>query len=86
MNDRLAMMILPAVQLHWPAVRGMIGAAIDILIHVDRLPTGKRQINEICLVQTDAGSRIILEDWYKRHQSGGLVKCENESYDRNKAL
>ena len=86
MIDRLALMILPAVQLPWPAVRGMIGAAIDILIHVDRLPTGKRQINEICLVQTDAGSRIILEDWYKRHQSGGLVKCENESYDRNKAL
>ena len=75
MMDRLALMILQAVQLPWGAVRGLISSALDIVIHLCRQTCGKRQIEEICRVGRGRDGELLLEPWFKRQTGGALFEC-----------
>ncbi|MDY5496617.1 MAG: CpaF family protein, partial [Anaerobutyricum sp.] len=45
---RLETMVLMGMDMPLAAIQGLIGSAVDILIHLGRLPEGTRKILEIC--------------------------------------
>jgi pilus assembly protein CpaF len=47
------------------AIREQIAAAIDIIIHVDRLPDGRRVVTAVSEVQGLEGETILLQEIFK---------------------
>ena len=64
--SRLETMVLMAgFDLPVKAIREQIAAAIDIIIHVDRLPDGRRVVTAVSEVQGLEGETILLQEIYK---------------------
>jgi len=64
--SRLETMVLMAgFDLPVKAIREQIAAAIDIIIHVDRLPEGRRVVTAVSEVQGLEGETILLQEIYK---------------------
>ncbi len=82
MLERLALMVLMAVQLPWSAVRGLISSALDIVIHLQRTPTGQRQVHEIYEVLSGGTEKFLLNPWYVRTKGGDLENVKNTSLDQ----
>ncbi|HEX4822652.1 MAG TPA: CpaF family protein [Acidimicrobiales bacterium] len=70
---RLETMVLMAgFELPVKAIREQIASAIDIIIHVDRLPDGRRVVTSMTEVQGLEGETILLQDIFKyRFLPGG---------------
>lgn len=47
MLDRICIMILMSSALPWEAIRRLLVAAIDLIVHLERLPDGRRIVREI---------------------------------------
>jgi pilus assembly protein CpaF len=47
------------------AIREQIASAIDIILHVDRLPDGRRVVTAMTEVQGLEGETILLQDIFK---------------------
>ena len=73
MLSRLSLMVLMAVQLPWDAIRGLIGSALHIMVHLHRTAQGKREINEICLVDHHDNREVTLLPVYCRSERGKLI-------------
>ena len=71
--SRLETMVLMAgFELPVKAIREQIASAIDIIIHVDRLPDGRRVVTAMAEVQGLEGETILLQDIFKyRFLPGG---------------
>ena len=71
--SRLETMVLMAgFELPVKAIREQIASAIDIIIHVDRLPDGRRVVTSMTEVQGLEGETILLQDIFKyRFLPGG---------------
>jgi pilus assembly protein CpaF len=78
MLDRLALMVLMAVQLPWEAIRALIASALDYVVHLQRDGTGKRAIREICAVEGIDHDRIRLLPLFRRDQKGALIHASPE--------
>ncbi|MDW7659152.1 MAG: ATPase, T2SS/T4P/T4SS family [Bacillota bacterium] len=78
MLDRLALMVLMAVQLPWEAIRALIASALDYIVHLQRSGSGKREICEICAVKGVDSDRIKLQMLFRRDQKGALVHASPE--------
>ena len=64
--SRLETMVLMAgFDLPVKAIREQIAAAIDIIIHVDRLPDGRRVVTAVSEVQGLEGETILLQEIFK---------------------
>src|SRR5438445_6546045 len=64
--SRLETMVLMAgFDLTVKAIREQIAAAIDIILHVDRLPDGRRVVTAMAEVQGLEGETILLQDIFK---------------------
>jgi pilus assembly protein CpaF len=64
--SRLETMVLMAgFDLPVKAIREQIAAAIDIIVHVDRLPDGRRVVTAVSEVQGLEGETILLQDIFK---------------------
>jgi pilus assembly protein CpaF len=64
--SRLETMVLMAgFELPVKAIREQIAAAIDIILHVDRLPDGRRVVTAMSEVQGLEGETILLQDIFK---------------------
>lgn len=73
MLDRLSLMVLMAVQLPWEAIRGLISSALEIVVHLSRSSTGKRQISEICQVMSGCADKFLLIPRFRRSEGGDLL-------------
>ena len=73
MLSRLSLMVLMAVQLPWEAIRGLIGSALHIMVHLHRTASGRREINEICLVDHRGNGDVDLISVFIRSEGGDLV-------------
>jgi pilus assembly protein CpaF len=63
---RLETMVLMAgFDLPIRAIREQIAAAIDVILHVDRMPDGKRVITSLTEIQGMEGDTILLQDVFK---------------------
>ena len=64
--SRLETMVLMAgFELPVKAIREQIASAIDIIIHVDRLPDGRRVVTAVSEVQGLEGETILLQEIFK---------------------
>lgn len=66
MLDRICLMILMNSALPWEAIRRLIVSAIDLIIHLVRLPNGKRIVQEVQRLKDYEDGRFILEPVYVR--------------------
>src|SRR5690349_19346422 len=72
--SRLETMVLMAgFELPMKAIRDQIAAALDIIVHVDRMPDGKRVVTAVTEVQGLEGDVLLLQDLfaYRRRGDGG---------------
>ncbi|MBO8128940.1 MAG: CpaF family protein [Peptococcaceae bacterium] len=75
---RLETMILFAVELPVRAIRQMICAGIDVIIHQQRLRDGRRRVTEVSLVEGMNGNDIVLAEILRYdHKADRLVVTEN---------
>ena len=80
MLDRLALMVLMAVQIPWDAINALIDSALDIIVHLNRTASGQRQVNEICQLVSSKKNRFRLEKIYQRI-GGELCHVKAETSD-----
>ena len=62
---RLETMTLMGMDMPLKAVQGLIASSVDILIHLGRLPSGKRKILEICEMKGYDGQDYILNPLFR---------------------
>ena len=74
MLARLSLMVLMAVQLPWEAIRGLIGSALNLMIHLHRTLSGKREISEICSVCSQEDGSVLLQPVFIRIKGGDLCR------------
>ena len=65
MISRLETMVLQGMELPVTAIRGQIASAIDIFIHLGRLPNGERKLLEISEVMGVEEENIKLNKLYE---------------------
>jgi pilus assembly protein CpaF len=73
MLARLALMVLMAAQLPWDAIRTLIASAVHIMIHLQRVPGGRRQISQICSVDHLGEGQVRLQPVFCRTPEGVLI-------------
>ncbi|CAN5551046.1 CpaF family protein [soil metagenome] len=75
--SRLETMVLMAgFDLPVRAIREQIAAAIDVIVHVDRLSDGRRVVTSLTELQGLEGEVILLQDIYKYRTSPGVDGAE----------
>jgi pilus assembly protein CpaF len=72
MLNRLALLLMTASQLPWEACRRMVASSIDLMIHLVRLPDGRRLVAEISSVTGFQEGSFQLH----RHYSSKLVDTD----------
>jgi pilus assembly protein CpaF len=70
MLARLETMVLMAMDLPLPAIRGQIAAAIDIIVHLGRLRDKSRKLLEICEITGIENGQIALSRLYAFRETG----------------
>lgn len=78
MITRLETLVLIENAISLQAVRRQISAAIDVIIHLDRMPDKSRKVKEIVRVSGNEGD-IILEPLFELGDDGVLKKCRDIS-------
>jgi pilus assembly protein CpaF len=77
--SRLETMVLMAgFDLPMRAIREQIAAAIDVIMHVDRLPDGKRVVTSLTEVQGMEGDVILLQDIFKYRMLPGSERTRTQ--------
>ncbi len=62
---RLETMVLMAgLGLTTDAIRAQISSSVQIIVHLDRFPAGKRCVTKICEIQGMEGNTILLQDLF----------------------
>ena len=82
---RLEAMFLQAADFPIDAIRRQISEAIDVMVHLGRLPGGARAVLEIAEIADYKDGDIVLSTLYAREPEHGLVK-KNELRHREKLL
>lgn len=65
MLNRLSLLLLGASPLPWEACRRMVASSIDLLIHLVRLPSGRRLVAEINSLEGFAQDQFQLKSLYR---------------------
>ena len=74
---RIEAMYLSAVEIPVDAIRMQICEAIDILIHMERLPSGRRKIIEVNELTGYRDGEYVLNPLYELSDEMSLVRTEN---------
>lgn len=72
MLDRLALLLLLRLDLPWAAVRHMLYSSLDYIVHLERLPNGKRQVHSLVAPQVKGEDNLSLVPLFVRDQEGKL--------------
>ncbi len=67
---RLETMVLMGMDIPLRAVQGLIASSVDILIHLDRLPTGERKLFEICELLDFDGQDYRMNSLFRYERNG----------------
>ena len=82
---RLEAMFLQSADFPIDAIRRQIAEAIDVMVHLGRLPGGGRAVFEIAEVADYRGGEIVLSTLFARDPERGLVQ-KGELLHREKLL
>jgi pilus assembly protein CpaF len=85
MLSRLEAMYLTAASFPVDAVRGQIAEAIDIIVHLGRMPDKSRKVLEIVEVEGFAQGRYIVNPLFRFQRDKGLVRTNNRLKNTAKA-
>jgi len=73
--ERLELLMLMGAELPVSSIHRQIASAIDLIVHIDRLTSGKRvvsQISEVTGIDPDTTNVMITDIFNRRSQSGDL--------------
>ncbi len=84
MIARLETMVLMGGELPAAAVRGQIGSALDVLIHLGRMRDGSRKVLEIVEVSGDEEGQVRCRPLFARDPREGRLERVGELEDRRK--
>ncbi len=73
MLDRISLMILMSSSLPWDAIKRLVASALDINIHLTRLPDGRRIVQEISAIKGYQNQQFQLEPLFVRE--GAELRC-----------
>lgn len=73
MLDRISLMILMSSSLPWDAIKRLVASALDINIHLTRLPDGRRIVQEITAIKGYQDQQFQLEPLFVRE--GAELRC-----------
>jgi len=79
-------MYLTAADFPIEAVRGQIASAIDVIVHLGRLPDRSRKVLEIAEIQGLSEGKFLINTIFKYQQNNGLVFTGNELRNRDKLV
>lgn len=87
MLNRLSLLLLSASQLPWEACRRMVASSIDIIIHLVRLSSGRRQVAEISSLEGFDQDQFQLKTLYRADQGDvkGPKAGAEEARDKGQA-
>lgn len=74
MLDRICLMILMSSSLPWEAIRRLVASALEINIHLVRLPDGRRVVQEIIEIEGYEDQKFITRNIFKR--IGETLLCQ----------
>lgn len=74
MLDRLALLLLLRLDLPWQAVRHMLFASLDYIVHLERLASGKRQVHSVSAPQLKGETTCSLVTLFARNDQGQLKR------------
>ena len=74
MLRRMETMVLMGVDMPVAAIRGQIASAIDIIVHLGRLPDGSRKLMEIVEVEGMDQQEIQIHSVFARREDGKLIQ------------
>ncbi|WP_287477745.1 CpaF family protein [Anaerostipes sp.] len=74
MLRRIETMVLMGVDMPIAAIRGQMASAIDMILHLGRLPDGSRKLMEIAEVSGIRGQEIQIHPIFERKENGRLEK------------
>ncbi len=83
---RLETLTLISEAIPLEAIRRQIASAIEILVHLERLPDGRRAVREILEVVGFRQGQYEINPLYRRQQEGGALIKEGELIRREKLL
>lgn len=69
MLNRLSLLLMTASGLPWEACRHMVASSIDIMMHLIRMPDGRRRAAEISAVTGFERGHFQIESLYRLHPS-----------------
>ena len=85
MMRRLETMVLMGMEMPLAAIRGQIASALDIIVHLGRLPDGSRKVLKIVEVVGIEEGEILLKTLYEYQEEGVWIK-KHELQKREKLL
>ena len=85
MLQRLETLYMMAMSLDMEAVRLQISGALDIMVHLERMDDGMRQVVEICEIAGYENGRYVLNPLMVRDENGVFRKTENLLMQKRKA-
>ena len=85
MMSRLETMVLMGMEMPLAAIRGQIASALDIIVHLGRLPDGSRKVLKIVEVVGVEEGEILLKTLYEYQEEGVWIK-KHELQKREKLL
>ena len=86
MLSRLEAMYLTAADFPVEAIRGQIASAIDIIVHLGRLPDRSRKVLEIAEIQGFTDGKILINTLFKYNKNTGLVFTGSGLQNRDKLM
>jgi len=74
---RLEAMFLTAADFPIEAVRSQISEAIDIIVHLSRMPDKSRKVLEIVEIEGHRDGKVIINELFKYTKDKGLISTGN---------
>ena len=81
---RLESMFLQGADFPINAIRAQISEAIDIFVHLAKLPDGSRKVVEIAELAGLRDGEIVINHLYEYDGKNGLFRTENDLVNKNK--
>ena len=74
---RLETMVLMGMEMPLSAIRRQIASAIDVIVHLGRLPDGSRKVLKIVEILGMENGEVKLQTLYEYQEKGVWVKCHD---------
>ena len=79
-------MFLQAANFPIDAIRSQIGEALDIIVHLGKMPDNKRKVLEIAEIAGMSNGRFILNSLFNYSLKAGLERSDNPLINREKIM